>query len=152
MIQRIQTLWLFLAGLTVFGLFLFPYVNYIDLQIDVVGKYGTVDNEIQKIDSHILQMLMTIVTGLLPIFIIFKYKQRKLQIKLCYLSIVMIVLLGIWMYSKAGKVLAETNQFLGAKNIGIGFFLLPFAILFIILAINGIIKDERLVKSVDRLR
>lgn len=152
MIQRIQTLWLFLAGLTVFGLFLFPYVNYIDLQIDVVGKYGTVDNEIQKIDSHILQMLMTIVTGLLPIFIIFKYKQRRLQIKLCYLSIVMIVLLGIWMYSKAGKVLAETNQFLGAKNIGIGFFLLPFAILFIILAINGIIKDERLVKSVDRLR
>lgn len=152
MIQRIQTLWLFLAGLIIFGLFLFPYVNYIDLQIDVVGKYGTVDNEIQKIDSHILQMLMTIFTGLLPLFIIFKYKQRKLQIKLCYLSIVMIVLLGVWMYSKAGKVLAETNQFLGAKNIGIGFFLLPIAVLFIVLAINGIIKDERLVKSVDRLR
>ena len=111
MIQRIQTLWLFLAGLTVFGLFLFPYVNYIDLQIDVVGKYGTVDNEIQKIDSHILQMLMTIVTGLLPIFIIFKYKQRKLQIKLCYVSIVMIVLLGIWMYSKAGKVLQKPISF-----------------------------------------
>lgn len=152
MIQRIQTLWLFLSGLTIFGLFLFPYVNYIDLQIEVLGIYGSIDNEIQKIESHYLQTIMTIITGLLPLFIIFKYKTRKLQLRLIYLAIVMVVLLGVWMYTTAGAILSDANQFLGAKNIGIGFFLLPIAILFLVLAINGIIKDERLIKSADRLR
>lgn len=60
MIQRIQTLWLFLGALTIFGLFIFPYVNYIDLvglgkKVLVTGVYSSANNEMTKMESHLLQ-------------------------------------------------------------------------------------------------
>jgi hypothetical protein len=44
------------------------------------------------------------------------------------------------------------NQFLGAGTIGVGFFLLPVSIIFLSLALGAIRKDEKLIKSADRLR
>lgn len=157
MIQRIQTLWLFLGALTIFGLFIFPYVNYIDLvglgkKVLVTGVYSSANNEMTKMESHLLQTIATVLIGIIPIAIIFAFKNRKLQVRLIFLEIVLVVLLGVWMYSTASQILSAISQYLNANNIGVGFFLLPVAILFFILAISGIKNDERLIKSADRLR
>lgn len=159
MIQRIQTIYLFLAGLLLFGLFLFPYIHYNDLvglgkDVKVTGVYGNSAGLTVHEGgfSYILQLIATVVLGLLPLFTIFKFRNRKTQIKLVVLNIILIMLFGIWLYINAGSHLASVNQFLGAGNIGVGFFLLPIAIIFLSLALGGIRKDEKLIKSADRLR
>lgn len=157
MIQRIQTLWLLLGGLILLGLFIFPYLNYIDpvglgRQVLVTGVYSSVNNEAQKIDSHLLQSIATILVAAFPLFIIFMFKNRKLQIKLIYLQIVLVVLLGIWLFTTASQLLSTMNRSIHADSIGVGLFLLPIAVLFFILAIRGIQNDEKLIRSADRLR
>lgn len=157
MIQRIQTLWLFLAGFTLFGLFLFPYLNYIDLvglgkKVLVTGTYTSVNNESVKQDGFLLQTISAVIVGLFPLFIIMQFKNRKLQKQLIFGQIALTILLGIWMYVSASSILSNTSQFLNANNIGVGFFLLPVSILFLGLAFGGIRNDEKLIKSADRLR
>lgn len=157
MIQRIQTIWLFLSGLVLLGLFVFPYVNYIDLvglgkRIYVTGVYSYANNDVIRQESYLLQAILTVLLAIFPVYIIFKFKNRKLQIKLSYLQIVLVVLLAAWMYFSAGNVLSTNSQSLGADNIGIGFFLIPVSIILLAMAIGGIRKDEKLIKSANRLR
>lgn len=159
MIQRIQTIYLLVAGLILFGLFLFPYVHYNDLvglgkDVKVTGVYGTSAGLPTHETSfwYILQIIATVVVGLLPIYTIFKFKNRKTQIKLIILDIVLIILLAIWLYASASGHLVTVNQFLGAGAIGVGFFLLPISIIFLSLALGAIRRDEKLIKSADRLR
>lgn len=157
MIQRIQTVWLLLAGVTIFALFLFPYLQYIDVagigrKLLVSGSYTAVNGESVKEESFILQSIATVVLGLIPVYIIFKFKDRKMQIKLILLQMVLVILFFFWLYSFSGDILSKTSQYLSASNIGVGFFLFPVAIVFLSLAFGGIRKDERLIKSAERLR
>lgn len=157
MIQRIQTIWLLLATVVILGLFMFPYLNYIDLvglgkKLFVTGEYSAVNNESVKQSNFLLQTIATIVVALVPLVTIFQFKNRKLQIKLVFVSIALIALLGVWMYITSSNTLDLISQSFGANNIGVGFFLLPIAIIFLALALGGIRNDEKLIKSADRLR
>ncbi|WKK58807.1 MULTISPECIES: DUF4293 domain-containing protein [unclassified Sphingobacterium] len=157
MIQRIQTVWLLLSSLVLFALFLFPYVSYIDLvglgkNIYVSGVYSSVNNVATKESTFLLMTIATVVLALIPLFIIFKYKNRKTQLSLILVQVILICLFAIWMFISANNILSLINQSIGANNIGIGFFLLPVSILFLGLAIRGIRNDNKLIKSADRLR
>lgn len=157
MIQRIQSVWLFLASVTIFALFLFPYLQYADLggmgkALKVTGVYHGVEGQAVRVEFFILQTVATVLLGLFPLYIIFKFRQRKQQIQLIVLDIVLLLFLGVWLYVSASTALSEAGQFLSARNIGVGFFLLPISIIFLGMAIGAIRKDEKLVKSADRLR
>lgn len=157
MLQRIQTIWLLLASLGLLSLFLFPYVSYIDLvglgkMIFVTGEYGAVNNETVKNEGYVLQIIATIILALIPLFTIFQYKNRKLQLTLIYVEIGLICLFAVWLFVSATQTLSHINQHVNAQNIGVGFFLLPMAIIFLTMAMGGIRKDEKLIKSADRLR
>lgn len=157
MIQRIQSIWLLLAAVVLLGLFVFPYLNYIDLvglgkKLFVTGAYSSVNNEAVKQESFLLQTIATVLLAIIPVITIFLYSNRKLQLKLIYVEIVLIALFGAWIYSSASSTLDTISQSVGAQNIGVGFFLLPVSIIFLALAIGGIRNDEKLIKSADRLR
>ncbi|MBL1409621.1 DUF4293 domain-containing protein [Sphingobacterium faecale] len=157
MIQRIQSIWLLLAAIIILGLFLFPYLNYTDLvglgkKLLVTGSYAAVNNESVKQESYVLQSIATAVLGFIPILTIFLYKNRKRQLMLIFIEIVLICLFGIWLFMSSKDTLSLISQPFGAQNIGVGFFLLPVAIVFLAMAIGGIRKDEKLIKSADRLR
>lgn len=148
MIQRIQTVWLLLASLSIFALFLFPYLHDSGTTVLVRGRYGPEGREA----FFFLQTAATIILGLLPLYTIFKFKDRKLQVQLIILAIALIGLFGFWLYTSASKALVAGQHYLSAGNIGVGFFLLPIAIVFLFLAMSGIRKDESLIRSADRLR
>jgi len=88
------------------------------------------------------------IAGLLVLINIFLYKRRNLQVKLNYFSIfVLIYLLGLSIfqngYLSGEKVFSE-------KDIKL---LVPvISIVFLLIANKYIKRDERLVKSVDRIR
>ena len=77
---------------------------------------------------------------------IFLYKNRKLQLRIVLVSL-LVSILNVYLYLK------ETNKFVqGEGNYDLT-CVLAFAIpILIILAAMGIYKDEKLVKSLDRLR
>ncbi|MGK6350703.1 DUF4293 domain-containing protein [Parapedobacter sp. DT-150] len=157
MIQRIQSLWLFLASVTIFALFLFPYLQYADIggmgkALKVTGAYHGQAAQAIRDEFFILQAAATVLLGICPLYIIFKYRNRKVQARLVLLAVVLVLLFGVWLYFAAGAALNEANQVLSAQNIGVGFFLLPISIIFLLMAMGGIRKDEKLVKSADRLR
>lgn len=157
MIQRIQTIWLLVSSLVLLGLFIFPFVGYIDLvglgkNIYVTGVYSSANNVTTKESSFLLMSIATVVLALIPIFIIFQFKNRKLQLTLILVQVILICLFAVWMFVSSNNILGLINQSIGASNIGIGFFLLPVSILCLAFAIRGIRNDNKLIKSADRLR
>jgi len=157
MIQRMQTVWLFASAVVLLGLFVFPYVSYIDLvglgkKIMVTGVYSSVNNEPIRESATWLKAVMVALVAICPIFIIFFYKNRKKQIRYALIAMLFIVLLGVWMLCSANALLGEISQKVGFGNIGVGFFLLPIALVFLAMAIRAIRKDEKMLKSADRLR
>jgi hypothetical protein len=146
-----------LAAVVLLGLFLFPYVSYIDLvglgkKLYVTGTYSAVNNEAVKESGNILQTVASVVLVLIPIVTIFLYNDRKRQKMLIFVEIALICLFAIWLVVSANSTLSLISQSVGAQNIGVGFFLLPVAIILLAMAIGGIRNDEKLIKSADRLR
>lgn len=129
MIQRIQTIWIFLAVLA--AVFLF-----------ITGQDVLISEGIPILDAA---CVILVLIGLLSVF---SYKNRKRQILLNNISIIINALLvGIliyWLLNLSGGI-----QF-PEKGIEPIFPLIAIVCLFI--ANVYIKKDERLVKSVDRLR
>lgn len=157
MIQRIQSIWLLAAAVVLLGLFIFPYLNFIDLvglgkKVSVTGVYSSVNNASVQESSSLLLTIFAAFVALFPLFIIFLFKNRKLQLLCIYAEIALIAVLAIWMYSNANSVLSGISQGLQASNIGVGFFLLPVAVILLSFAIRGIRHDSKLIKSADRLR
>jgi hypothetical protein len=138
MIQRIQTIYLFLTFLTVGILpFIFPLWTLND------GKdYFFMQNQIYVIFFG----LSTAIT----IYSIISFKKRQTQFVANRLTIVLnLILLGLFVYHSL-NLSGETTAVVSKK--GIGMFLPILAIVFLALANKAIKKDEDLVKSVDRLR
>ena len=95
-------------------------------------------------------MIMTVfgASAILALITIFLYKKRKLQISLGRLNIILnFILLGLFVYWSL-RVPGEMN----ISEKGIGMLLPIISIVFLVLANKAIMRDENLVKSVDRLR
>ncbi|ASW75116.1 hypothetical protein IQ37_00635 [Chryseobacterium piperi] len=129
MLQRIQTIWIFLAVLAAVFLFITGE------DVDVFGNIPVLDSA----------CIVLVLVGLLSVF---SFKNRKRQILLNTISIIinalLIGVLAYWLLNLSGGI-----QF-PEKGIEPLFPLIAIICLFI--ANTYIRKDERLVKSVDRLR
>lgn len=155
MIQRVQTIWLFLATLVFLALFLFPYIQILTPEgkakaIKVSGVYESVGDQVVRSQEFLGLTIGTVIIALLPLVVIMFYKNRKKQLALCYVSIAAILGFSFWLSSVTKEIVGGMQ--LQFQNYGIGILLPSIAILFIIIAIKGIRKDEKLIKSTERLR
>ena len=136
MLQRIQTVYLFLAAIVSLGLI---FVFY--LWENSVGETVYAEDEL-------MVFIMFLSSGALSLISIFMFRNRKLQFVLGRLNIILnFFLLGLFVYWLLNVP--------GEKDIsekGIGMLLPVISIVFLVLANKAIKKDEALVKSVDRLR
>ena len=153
MIQRVQSVYLLLSSLAIYALFIFPFVNTLDginsRIIKVTGVYEQVNNQTVQTEPFLLLTIATAILGILPIILIFQYKNRKRQATLIYSLVVILIAYSFWI-SQTVKSFANTTLEISNYNIGAG--LSSVAVLFLILAGKGVMRDEKLVKSVDRLR
>jgi predicted permease len=155
MLQRIQSIYLFLAGLAIFALYLFPLVHnvYVDstpTSIMVTGSYTDAGGQ-QQMQTHFVALsAVTAIVGLIPIVIIFLFRNRKQQIAFCWSALLVVIGYSFWIAQVAKSITGPvTLQF---NNFGIGMLLCPLSIIFLIGAVRSIQRDEKLVKSADRLR
>jgi peptidoglycan/LPS O-acetylase OafA/YrhL len=91
----------------------------------------------------------------LALFCIFLFKNRKLQFRLTilniFLSLAAIALQYFEVQDAANKIQSAGQQISSASYLP-GAFLPVLIFIFLILAARGIYKDEKLIKSLDRLR
>jgi hypothetical protein len=153
MLQRIQSIYLLLAGLALFALFLFPLMHNVDsktISVMVTGIYQNVNGQAEHTQYFVALTGATVIVGLIPFVIIFLYKNRKQQIALCYSAILVIIGYSFWMAQTVKGAIGGVE--INTHNWGIGLFLSSISIVFVIAALKGIQRDEKLVKSADRLR
>ena len=136
MIQRIQTLWLLLASICAFASVKLPF--YFG-SLEVPGPTVTITPY-----DHFMLLVFVIATALMGLVSIFLFSNRSLQIKMCIVGLVL---------SLANLM----HYFLVMKNFKTGglslYSILSFLVpVFFILAIRSIYKDQKLLKSLDRLR
>jgi amino acid transporter len=94
--------------------------------------------------TSIILLILTVALVSAIVINIFLYKNRKLQLRIV-LAAILISLLNIFLYYRQTKEFVEGNYDLTA--------ILVLAIpVLLILAATGINKDEKLVRSLDRLR
>lgn len=155
MIQRIQTIYLLFASLMIFALYLFPLahdvlIGGVSSTIKVTGVFQNVGGQATHSQLFTALTAATAVVGLIPLVIIFLYRNRKQQATFCYLAILVLIGYSFWM---AETVKGATGGVtLGTNNMGVGLFLTCISIFLLIMAAKSIQKDEKLVRSADRLR
>ncbi|GIZ08589.1 DUF4293 domain-containing protein [Flavobacterium sp. UMI-01] len=137
MIQRIQTIYLFLAFATTAILpFIFPLWT-----MSTGEKYLFMQNP--------FYVILFGLSTTLSIISIISFKKRKTQFVLGRLNIILnLILLGLFVYHS----LNLSGETVTVSEKGIGMFLPIVTIVVLALANKAIKKDEDLVKSVDRLR
>ncbi|GAA4099068.1 DUF4293 domain-containing protein [Mucilaginibacter panaciglaebae] len=155
MIQRIQTLYLLFAGLVIAGLFVFPlvhgvYVNGQPETITVTGVFKDVNGQATHTEVFIPLIIATAFVALLPLTVIFFYKNRRKQINMCYGLVLVIIAYSYWLSQTVKN--AIDGAYLNMSNYGIGIILVSLSLLLIVIAQKSIQKDEKLVRSADRLR
>jgi len=137
MLQRIQTIWLLLAGVAAFLTLKLPFYASAE-QVNL--QYA----ELNGLNAGLLVSVVTIAIGIIALISIGLYKTRTIQLRLCVVGILMEALL-IFLYFR------QTTAFIkGTPSV---YSILHMCIvLFFVLAARGINNDEKLVKGSDRLR
>lgn len=138
MIQRIQSVWLLLAAAFDAMTFRFPFYSG-DWKKDAVP--AVVDLDAQSTPWF---TILTIIAGALALATIFLFRNRKMQLRLCYLGIFLsVVLLTLYFLEMA-------NFYSG--NIALWAIFYFGILLGFILAARGVRRDQKLIRSLDRLR
>jgi hypothetical protein len=147
MIQRIQTVFILVAGLLVGSLYVLKFADLsVNNELHTFTAFGIFKGETMVFDGLPIMILIGIIT-LVHLFVIFIYKKRIRQIRMLAFTIVLLIgLFGLFFYfTYAG--------FDGAKIAFKAPVIFPvLAIILDYLAIRAIGKDEALIRSMDRIR
>lgn len=141
MIQRKQTIWLLLAAVAAF----------LTLKLSFYSGNIILEGQPKKFEAltgqtHLLLLILTVTVGLLSAVTVFLYKDRKLQLKLTFLTLVLSLLNLFLFYNHTTKFVPGEGKFAITASVAV---VIP---VLLILAIRGIYKDQKLVKSLERLR
>jgi len=152
MIQRIQTIYIFLAALALSFMFFAPLCSFESGEIsytlnikDLLGSDGTVN----PAKSRVMLIILGPLTMLSLIFMLLSFKNRNRQAAIG--RVIYLLLAGIitsaWFFIEA-----NADGGLQVSGYGLGYFAPVVALPFVFLANRAIKKDQDLIKSLDRLR
>ena len=145
MIQRTQSLWLFLAALLNAGVLYFDLyrTHTVVNGVDTLGQI--------RVSDHYPSLLIAVVMALIPLVTIFLFNNRKRQIRMTAFGMVAIasfISLLLVRVNNLSKLVPPPTS----GTYWIGSVLPVIALVFLFMAMMGIRRDDKLVKSVDRLR
>jgi hypothetical protein len=136
MIQRIQSIWLFLAAVCV--LLTMQFSTYAGA--DAAGLLQLI-----KGTSNTFLVITTSMVAVVSIIALFLFKNRKLQIRIVFVGILIELVLLFFYYNAIHKLA-------GAGAFAVTALLHAAVIIFLLLAAKGINSDDKLIKDSNRLR
>jgi hypothetical protein len=158
MIQRIQTLYLSLAFIAMALLFAFPLAQFFSEHgafiFTVKGLKNMVPGDPNAFNPMIFLPLITVVIGigLLVLYTIFQFKNRSFQIKLTNIGVLSSVALIIGIFFLYIPMIEKKINIVPDYSKAFGIYLPLVALVFLVLANRAIKRDDKLVRSADRLR
>lgn len=145
MIQRIQTIYLFLALLSFVGIMLFPVAQSEE-------AFGTIMADREFVSSeHLWMAIFALTGGLITLFNIFLYHKRKYQMRFAMLANLFTLIWVALAFYGVNQLDAQASD-LNSVWHSYAFITAGTAILFGTLAYYSIKKDEKLVRSMNSLR
>ncbi len=157
MIQRVQTLYLMAVTLLMIVTLACPlvFVNVEGQQL-TLSAFAISDAEgVLSYASAWMGAILAVAT-LLPFVTIFLYKNRQLQIRLCGVESVLLIgsllLVAAYTYALCNNIFADFD--ITWSNIVFRFaVIMPvISLILTLLAMRAILRDELLVRSLDRIR
>ena len=145
MIQRIQSVFLLLASACSFLLFQFPFATNETVQSSAILNDG-----VYNLHDNIAMLVLFALGGVLALGALVSFKNRKNQsliARLAFVANLIGMILVVVLFFNDPAFQSES-----APDDGIGAYLPTGAMVLIGLALYFINKDEKLVKSMDRLR
>jgi hypothetical protein len=143
MIQRIQSVWLLVAGLLTLLTFKLAFWT-------TTWKDASTTKMYSNSSGSLLMYIAVIALIVLSFGTIFLFKKRPLQMQLAWLGILLSIGLFILEIKEAEDIRDNPNYQFGNWNLGIILPLLAMAFFFA--AWKAMRKDHKLVKSLNRLR
>jgi hypothetical protein len=156
MIQRIQSLYLFVVAVACTLLFFFPMIDYIDPVKGTYKLFATGMKSYSDIPGLLffwetLPLLILVISSLVMALVtLFLYKKRRIQSLLVNINIMVNVLLTALVFLLYSRIFEHRFQI--PSNYQFGIYIPLISLIFLIMANRAIRKDEALVKSSDRLR
>lgn len=155
MIQRIQTVHLILAAICLIACTMIPlgYISPVNMGVSsVIGCLGLIEVSTGNVtyDYFALPLVFIILSTLLAIASVFMYNNRKKQAKFCYMQIAILIIEMV--ISALAIYFTCLNDMNVEFKVGYGLVMPVMAIIFILLAHKGIMDDEKLIRSIDRIR
>jgi uncharacterized membrane protein YhaH (DUF805 family) len=164
MIQRIQTLFLALAAIALIAMAFYPIAN--------ITEFTTVQSDTLETDYYSLTVTgfadpstesapqmnsltfvpMAILVLMMLVFIVYaisRYKQRLHQLKLVKICIFLNIILVAGIFLNYPKLFTDSQI---RMEIGSGAYFPLISLVLLVVANRYILKDEKLVRSADRLR
>jgi hypothetical protein len=138
MIQRQQSLWLLLSAVASFLSFKFPFYTGNILENNV-SRFEELDG-----GSNFFLLVLTGASVLIAAITIFMFKDRKTQSKLTFGGIIISIVLLVVYFSQLKKFTTG--------NFALTSILVLVILIGYLMALRGIWKDEKLVRSLDKLR
>jgi len=115
-----------------------------------IGKIADNSAKVFQLADDFLLVIIIIALGILAIICLFLFKNRKLQFKLSVFGVIFSIGFLFLEYTRVESFKKDNLIQSGSYQVGA---LLPLVmVIFFFMAARGIYKDERLVKSMDRLR
>lgn len=158
MIQRIQTVYLFLAFVCVALQLFFPtFIIFRE-----VG--GETKETMLFLSQGLFTKIIFVLLALFPVVGIMLYKNRGKQLMVTRLGLISygLVAIAFILIAFLGKDYLIESSIMESETLvteavykvgnGLGYYLMFVSVPFMLLAIRGIRADEKLVKSLDRLR
>ena len=138
MIQRQQSLWLLLSTIGAFLSYKLPFFSGTKEGVKNLTEKAILDG-----GSTFFLLVVTGISFALSLITIFLYKDRKLQLKLCIAGIVLAILLLVIYFNEMRKL---------SGSISLSAVFVFVILIGYIMAARSIWKDEKLIKSLDKLR
>lgn len=155
MIQRIQTLYLLIAvGVMVVTLVCPVALMNVDGELVTLSAFGISDSVGKLSNMSIFMGIQLALSTLLPLVTIFLFKNRVLQIRLCGAELVMLLgclaIMGVSIW-RMYKTLADSFEWT-MFVVRLPVIMPVVAFVLVLLAMRATLRDELLVRSLDRIR
>jgi len=158
MIQRIQTVYLSLTVVAIALLFAFPLAQFFSENgtyiFSITGLKNMVPGEPDAFKPVLFLPMIIVAVGiaLIALFAIFQYKKRSFQVKLTNIAVISAIALIMGIFFLYIPMIEKKINIIPNYLDSIGIYLPLVALVFMVMANRAIKRDEKLVRSADRLR
>jgi hypothetical protein len=161
MLQRIQSVYLAAVAAISIALFFMPLGALTEVvnpqstgnsaswlfKVPCTEISGAAGNRVDT--GNYVLMVLNSITGILTVMAVFSFKDRKKQLQLCRISLILICLFTAAAYFIEDRLRRESG---GTLTYLFGSYLPVIQLILVYMADRAIKKDDDLVKSADRLR